>query len=60
MEFKGEGLTDVLGDRWSLAVVITALKIWFLRLNGKLTKTAVKLADQIHKVTEEEEPGRRH
>lgn len=54
LEFKGDGLTASLGERWSLAVVITASKIWMLRLHGKLTKRGIKLAEQIRKALEEE------
>jgi hypothetical protein len=40
LELLGRGKTGELGERWGLMVVITALRVWALRLNGK-TKTGV-------------------
>ncbi|KAK3295354.1 uncharacterized protein B0H64DRAFT_474332 [Chaetomium fimeti] len=40
LELLGQGQSGELGERWSLMVVITALRIWALRLNGK-TRTGV-------------------
>lgn len=40
LELLGRGQSGELGERWNLMVVITALRVWALRLNGK-TKTGV-------------------
>ncbi|KAH6838492.1 hypothetical protein B0I37DRAFT_439562 [Chaetomium sp. MPI-CAGE-AT-0009] len=44
LELRGGGQSGELGERWSLMVVITALRIWALRLNGK-TKRGVIAAE---------------
>ncbi|KAH6635953.1 hypothetical protein F5144DRAFT_628057 [Chaetomium tenue] len=44
LELLGRGRSGELGERWNLMVVITALRIWALRLNGR-TKTGVIAAE---------------
>jgi hypothetical protein len=38
-----------LGDRWRLAVVMTALRIWHLRANGRTNKATVRAGETIHR-----------
>jgi len=46
LEFKGSGLTGVLGERWQLMAVITAARILVLRYNGKTTKGTVAISEK--------------
>ncbi len=47
LEFKGSGLEGFLGDWWALMVIITAARIWALRVNGKTTKGFVAVAETV-------------
>jgi len=49
LEFKGSGLSGALGERWALMVVITAIRIWMLRINLKTAKGTVAIADKVRK-----------
>lgn len=37
----------VLGDRWALMAVITALRLWSLRVNGRTSKTVVVAGEKV-------------
>jgi hypothetical protein len=41
LELLGRGQSGELGERWSLMVVITALRLWALRANRKTSKSAI-------------------
>ncbi|KAK4244271.1 hypothetical protein C7999DRAFT_44056 [Corynascus novoguineensis] len=44
LKLMGPGLTGEMGDRWTLMVVMTALRIHWLRQNGKTNKPTVAAA----------------
>jgi len=46
LELKGSGASGELGERWRLMVVVTALRIWNLRVSGRATKTGVKIGEK--------------
>jgi hypothetical protein len=48
LELKRSGLTGVLGDRWALMVVTTALGLYYLRQIGRTGKATVGAAQAIH------------
>lgn len=35
-EFVGEGATGDMGDRWAIMALTTALRIWFLHIQGRV------------------------
>ncbi|KAK4033674.1 hypothetical protein C8A01DRAFT_19413 [Parachaetomium inaequale] len=41
LQLLGRGQSGELGERWSLMVVITALRLWALRANHKTSKSAI-------------------
>ncbi|EFW20109.1 conserved hypothetical protein [Coccidioides posadasii str. Silveira] len=43
----GNGQSDSLGERWTLMVVMTALRIWYLRVCGKANKAVVGIGEKI-------------
>ncbi|KMP08244.1 hypothetical protein CIRG_07925 [Coccidioides immitis RMSCC 2394] len=43
----GNGQSDALGERWTLMVVMTALRIWYLRVCGKANKAVVGIGEKI-------------
>lgn len=47
LQLKGSGQSGSLGERWTLAVVITALRIWVLRLNFRSNRGVISLAETI-------------
>ncbi|KAI1771116.1 hypothetical protein F4818DRAFT_213379 [Hypoxylon cercidicola] len=47
LQLKGSGLSGALGDRWTLTVVLTALRIWVLRLNFRSNRGIISLAESI-------------
>jgi len=46
LELKGAGRTGELGDRWALMVVMTALRIYWLRSYGKTGKGFVRVGEK--------------
>ncbi|GAB1312853.1 hypothetical protein MFIFM68171_03063 [Madurella fahalii] len=47
LELKGTGRTGELGSRWTLMVVATALRLYWLRSYGKTNKTTVGVAEKM-------------
>lgn len=47
LELKGAGRTGELGDRWTLMVVMTALRIYWLRSYGKTGKGVVRVGEKV-------------
>ncbi|KAI1411953.1 hypothetical protein F5Y13DRAFT_190637 [Hypoxylon sp. FL1857] len=47
LELKVDGLTSGLGETWTLAVVITALRLWMLHACGKTNWPIVAMSDKI-------------
>ncbi|KAM7191371.1 hypothetical protein V8F33_008974 [Rhypophila sp. PSN 637] len=47
LELKGAGLTGELGNRWTLMVVMTALRIYWLRTFGKTGKAAIWAGEKV-------------
>ncbi|KAK3316919.1 hypothetical protein B0H66DRAFT_605187 [Apodospora peruviana] len=47
LELKGAGRTGELGDRWALMVVMTALRIYWLRSYGKTGKGVVRVGEKV-------------
>ncbi|OBT81403.1 hypothetical protein VE02_10253 [Pseudogymnoascus sp. 03VT05] len=47
LEVTGSGLSGALGDRWVLMVVIAALRLWFLKANGRATKTGIAVGEKL-------------
>ncbi|XXH02521.1 hypothetical protein Hte_008897 [Hypoxylon texense] len=47
LQLKGSGQSGALGERWTLAVVVTALRIWVLRLNFRSNRGIISLAETI-------------
>jgi len=47
LELQGAGRTGELGDRWALMVVMTALRIYWLRSYGKTGKGAVRVGEKV-------------
>jgi len=48
LRFIGSGASGVWGERWSLMVVMTALRLWQLKIHGKTTKGVISMAEKIH------------
>ncbi|KAI1277661.1 hypothetical protein F5Y07DRAFT_82271 [Xylaria sp. FL0933] len=60
LKLVGAGLSGKLGERWTLMVLITALRLWELHVHGRTQKGSVAVAGVIgpkekagHKLTEE-------
>ncbi|KAH6627178.1 hypothetical protein B0J18DRAFT_489927 [Chaetomium sp. MPI-SDFR-AT-0129] len=47
LQLLGKGQTGELGDRWALMVVITAIRIWALRVNGKTKKGVIATGQKL-------------
>ena len=47
LELKEAGRTGELGERWSLMVVMTALRLWWLRQYGRTRKATVGIAEKV-------------
>ncbi|KAI0836029.1 hypothetical protein F5Y06DRAFT_299130 [Hypoxylon sp. FL0890] len=47
LELKIDGLTSGLGETWTLAVVVTALRLWMLHAYGKTNWPIVAASDKI-------------
>lgn len=47
LEFADDAVSVLFGERWTLMVVITALRLWALRMNGRGNKTTVAIAEKI-------------
>ncbi|KAL2132206.1 hypothetical protein VTI74DRAFT_4093 [Chaetomium olivicolor] len=48
LELKGAGATGKLGERWALAVVMSALSLCWMRQYGRTNKTTVAAWDKAH------------
>ncbi|KAK8053563.1 hypothetical protein PG996_012864 [Apiospora saccharicola] len=47
LEFADDTVSVLFGERWTLMVVITALRLWALRTNGRGKKSTVAIAEKI-------------
>ncbi|KAK8018148.1 hypothetical protein PG991_007338 [Apiospora marii] len=47
LEFADDTVSVLFGERWALMVVITALRLWALRTNGRGKKSTVAIAEKI-------------
>jgi hypothetical protein len=47
LKFMGIGESGVLGQRWALMVVLTSLRLWQLRLNGRTALTSIIVGERI-------------
>ncbi|KAI1762135.1 hypothetical protein GGR53DRAFT_468635 [Hypoxylon sp. FL1150] len=47
LQLKGSAVSGALGKRWTLAVVMTALRIWNLRLKFKSNRGIISLSETI-------------
>ncbi|KAK7943121.1 uncharacterized protein PG986_012234 [Apiospora aurea] len=47
LEFADDTVAVLFGKRWALMVVITALRLWALRMNGRGKKSIVAIAEKI-------------
>ncbi|KAI8949633.1 hypothetical protein F4801DRAFT_552762 [Xylaria longipes] len=47
LRLVGAGLTGELGDRWTLMVLITALRLWELHQRGKTQRAPVAVAEKV-------------
>ncbi len=47
LELVGRGQTGELGERWVLMVVMTALRLWALRVGGKTAKPVVSAGQKL-------------
>lgn len=48
LRFLGIGLSEALGERWKLMVVMTALRLLQLKLKGRTTKFHVGVGEKVH------------
>lgn len=49
LELLGSARTGELGDRCMLTIIMTALRLWALRLNGKTTKKFNATSEKLHR-----------
>ncbi|KAI2462984.1 hypothetical protein F4781DRAFT_418104 [Annulohypoxylon bovei var. microspora] len=49
LELKVDGLATGLGESWTLAVVITAARLWMLHMCGKTNRPVVAASDRIRR-----------
>ncbi|KAL2163915.1 hypothetical protein VTH06DRAFT_3127 [Thermothelomyces fergusii] len=47
LELKGAGCSGAMGDRWTLMVVLTALRLYWLRAYGKTNKVVVGIGQTL-------------
>ncbi|KAI0142249.1 hypothetical protein GGR57DRAFT_394623 [Xylariaceae sp. FL1272] len=47
LELVGEGVKGGLGERWSLMVLVTALRLWYMHVNGKTKRSSVAATEKI-------------
>ncbi|KAK3402303.1 hypothetical protein B0T20DRAFT_346934 [Sordaria brevicollis] len=47
LELKGAACSGVMGDRWTLTVVTTALRLYWLRIYGKTNKAVVGIGQKL-------------
>lgn len=47
LELKGAACSGVMGDRWTLMVVTTALRLYWLRIYGKTNKAVVGIGQKL-------------
>jgi hypothetical protein len=47
LELFGRGLSGELGERWRLMVVMTALRLWTIRVKGKTTKGLIAMGEKM-------------
>jgi hypothetical protein len=46
LKLTGSALLGALGERWALMVVITALRLWALKGNGRTNKTVLAMGEK--------------
>ncbi|KAK8015069.1 hypothetical protein PG990_008365 [Apiospora arundinis] len=47
LEFTDDTIPPLFGERWTLMAVITSLRLWQLRGNGRGKKSTVVIAEKI-------------
>ncbi|RWA08982.1 hypothetical protein EKO27_g6123 [Xylaria grammica] len=47
MAFIGSGLSETMGERWRLMVLMTVLRVWYMNLFGKTHRAPVALGDKV-------------
>jgi hypothetical protein len=47
LQLKGHGLSGLLGERWTVMVVATAVRLWVLHGTGKTTRTGIKIGEKL-------------
>jgi hypothetical protein len=47
LELKGAGCSGEMGDRWTLMVVVTAIRLYWLRAEGKTNKVVVGMGQKL-------------
>lgn len=47
LELTGSALSGALGERWTLMVVITAVRLWSLNVQGRATKTGIAVGEKL-------------
>ena len=47
LQIKGPGLSGLFGERWTLMVVATALRIWVLHGTGRTTRTGIRMGEKL-------------
>lgn len=48
LRYLGSGLSGSLGERWKLMVVMTALRLWQLKIQGRTAKSFVAIGEKVH------------
>ncbi|KAI0114117.1 hypothetical protein GGR51DRAFT_478377 [Nemania sp. FL0031] len=46
LELTGSGRSDAMGERWVLMVLITALRLWQLHVNGRTKQAVVSVSEK--------------
>ncbi|KAI1073703.1 hypothetical protein F5B20DRAFT_597268 [Whalleya microplaca] len=49
LEFVGSGRTGAWGERWTLAVIITAMRLWMLHWYAKTNRPVVHMSEKMNK-----------
>jgi hypothetical protein len=47
LTFVGSGLSNDLGERWKAVVVVTAARLWAIRLHGRTKKSTISMGEKI-------------
>lgn len=47
LKFVNAGLSDELDNRWKAMVVVTAARLWMIRLHGKTKKSTISIGEKV-------------